>query len=76
MKKRRKQDPLIAKARVDRRVLSVISFAEADDDRQYWMRQSINARLHHMELLRRINYGSAATGRLQRLLEVVQSKAR
>ena len=62
MKNRSKKDPLLAKARVNRRVLSVVSLAEADDDREYWMRQSTQARLGHMELLRRINYGSAATG--------------
>jgi hypothetical protein len=73
-KKRTKSDPLIAQARVDRRVLSVVSFADSDDAKTYWKRQSINARLRHVELLRRINYGSAATERLQRVLEVVRPK--
>jgi len=72
-RKRPKSDPLIAKARVQR-VLSVVSFAEADDDREYWSRQSVSARLRQVELLRRINYGSAATGRLKKVLEVVRPK--
>lgn len=75
MKKRKKADPLLAQARV-KRVLSVMPLSDADDNRHYWQRQSIQARLRHMELLRRINYGTAATGRLQRFLEVVQPKAR
>jgi hypothetical protein len=76
MKNRRRQsDPFLAKARLER-VLTVTDLAEPGNDRDYWLRQSIHARLHHMELLRRINYGKAATGRLQRLLEVVQPKTR
>jgi hypothetical protein len=76
MKKRRQQsDPFLAKARL-KRVITVTNLAEAASDRDYWLRQSVHARLHHMELLRRINYGKAAAGRLQRLLEVVQPKTR
>ena len=71
MKRRRKLDPLIAKARIDRRVISVLSFAQADDDRDYWLGQSINSRLRQVELLRRINYGAAATGRMKKVLEVI-----
>jgi hypothetical protein len=66
------------KARVNRRAITVAhSFAEADaEDRAFWSKQSPQARLRAMELLRRINYGKAATGRLQRVLEIVQSPAR
>jgi hypothetical protein len=74
MSKRRYKDPLVAKARLDRGVISVVSLAEADDDPYYWSRQSLQARLRHAELLRRIYYGKAAAGRLQRVFEVVQQK--
>ena len=50
--------------RLDRRVVSVASLAQADDERRYWARQTPQARLRAMELLRRINYGNAAAGRL------------
>ena len=74
MKKRRKIDPLIAKARLNRRKLSVVSLTQSDkDDHEYWARQTPQARLRALELMRRINYGDAATGRLQRLLEVVHA---
>jgi hypothetical protein len=57
--------------------LSVATFADMErQDRGFWLRQTPQARLRAMELMRRINYGKAASGRLQRLLEVVQSEAR
>ncbi len=71
-------DPHPDKARVDRKALAVFaSFAELEaDDRKFQKSQSWQSRLRTMELLRRINYGDATTGRLQRVLEVVQSPAR
>jgi len=49
------------------------SFEEADKaDRQYWLSRTPYERLQHMELLRRINYGSDATARLQRVLEIAE----
>jgi hypothetical protein len=73
-----KIDSLLEKARVNRRAITVVnSFAEADaEDRAFWSKQTPQARLRAMELLRRINYGKAASGRLQRVLEIVQSPAR
>jgi hypothetical protein len=46
------------------------SFAEADAaDKAYWLSRTPHERLRHMETLRRMNYGSRATERLQRVLE-------
>jgi hypothetical protein len=60
--------------RLRRDAFCVSSFADMDQqDRAYWMQQTPQARLRAMELMRRINYGKAATERLQRVLEVVQS---
>lgn len=58
--------------RVDRTAFSVVSsFEEADaEDDAYWRSRTPAERLAHLELLRRINYGDAATGRLQRVLEI------
>jgi hypothetical protein len=65
------------KRKIRRRITIASSFAEAErQDCDYWLRQTPQARLRAMELMRRINYGKAATGRLQRVLEIVQSKAR
>jgi hypothetical protein len=70
-KKQRRPDSL------RRGQLSVATFADAaQQDREYWHQQTPQARLRAMELMRRINYGKAASGRLQRFLEVVQSEAR
>jgi hypothetical protein len=65
------------KMRLRRGSISVTTFAGMGaQDKAFWATQTPNARLRAMELMRRINYGKAATARLQRLLEIVQSKAR
>ncbi|MCC6498995.1 MAG: hypothetical protein IT313_01870 [Anaerolineales bacterium] len=60
--------------RLDKSVLTVVSsFEEADkQDKAYWLSRTPSERLAYMELLRRINYGSAATARLQRVLEIAE----
>jgi hypothetical protein len=69
---RRMDKPPEVEPRVDRTAFSVVSsFEEADaEDDAYWHSRTPAERLAHLELLRRINYGDAATGRLQRVLEV------
>jgi hypothetical protein len=58
---------------VDRRYFAVSSLWDESDERAYWLARSPGDRLDGLELLRRIFYGDdAATGRLQRLLEVAQ----
>jgi hypothetical protein len=60
--------------KIDRTAFSVVSsFEEADRaDREYWLSKTPYECLQHMELLRRINYGSDAAARLQRVLEIAQ----
>ena len=61
--------------RLRRNAFCVSTFADMDQqDRAYWMQQTPQARLRAMELMRRINYGKAATERLQRVFEIVQSE--
>ena len=43
-------------------------------DKHYWLTRSVEERADQMELLRRINYGDQAAGRLQRVLEVIEGK--
>ena len=52
----------------------VRDFAEGDaQDKAYWLAQTPQTRLRHMEELRRMNYGqSNATARLQRVIEFVK----
>jgi hypothetical protein len=57
---------------IDRMVFSVVSLDEESDEIDYWLIQSPQERLVHMERLRRINYGHRATERLQRVFEVVE----
>ena len=60
--------------RMNKKAVSIVSsFEEADrQDKEYWLSRTPLERLQHMELLRRINYGSNATARLQRVLEIVE----
>ena len=77
MKKGRKKKPPSDEPRLDRSAFEVTTFAQAEaDDRAYWARQTPQARLRALELLRRINYGSAATERMQKIFEVVTRKVR
>jgi hypothetical protein len=54
-------------------VCIVSSFDEAEKaDREYWFSRKPEERLEYLELLRRMDYGSAATARLQRVLEIAE----
>jgi hypothetical protein len=64
-------DAVDSELRVDRTQLSLVSLGDDSDVRHYWHSRTPAERLRHAELLRRINYGSAATERLERVLEVV-----
>ena len=60
-------------SRVNRKTLRVTSLATPGYDVAFWHAQTPQQRLRTMELLRRINYGQAATSaRLKRVLEVAQ----
>ncbi len=73
----RKTTPRRNGMRIRRDAFALSTFADMEgQDRAYWLRQTPHARLRAMELMRRINYGEAAALRIQRVFEVVQSKAR
>ena len=44
------------------------------DEIAYWQNTTIKERLQHIERLRRLNYGTRATGRLQRVIQIVKCK--
>ena len=58
--------------RVDRSVVTFDDKLAEPGLRAYWQAQSPAAPLRAMESLRRINYGTGATRRLMRVLEVSQ----
>ena len=58
--------------RVDRSTLSVTPLDDSQDEKAYWLAQTPQERLLHLEMLRRINYGHRATARLQRFFVVVE----
>lgn len=49
-------------------------FADAEEERRYWHSRTPDERLAHGERLRRIKYGPAALGRMERVLEVIHLK--
>jgi len=60
--------------KLDKTAFSIISsFEEADkQNKEYWLSKTPLERVQHMEILRRINYGTNATARLQRVLEIIE----
>lgn len=57
---------------VDRTAFAVVALDEEQDERTWWWSRTPEERLCYLETLRRINYGDQASGRLQRILEVVE----
>lgn len=74
-KARKKRPPatrqLNMQTRVDRTQLSVESLDAMTPDIDYWLSRSVDERFAALQFLRLLNYGPAAAGRLQRVLEVV-----
>jgi hypothetical protein len=63
--------------KVNRRVLSVIGLHDSSDDDAYWQTRTPEERLRAIQINRQAAYGkSNATGRLQRILEVVKRPCR
>jgi hypothetical protein len=54
-----------------RTALSVAPLFDSSDERSFWISRTPAERLRYLEVLRRINYGPRAFGRLERVLEVV-----
>lgn len=61
--------------RLDKTVMTIGPLDDSAERRTYWHSRTPAERWAAMEQMRRINYGEhAATGRLQRLLEVVERR--
>ena len=65
-------DELLSKLKVDRSALTVSSFQDESDEKEYWFKRTPHERMRQIEILRRINYGHRATARLQRILEIAE----
>ena len=65
-------DKELIDVKIDKRYLSVASLSEKSDEKDYWLSRKPIERLRHIEVLRRINYGHAATARLLRVLEIIE----
>ena len=63
---------LLPNLKVDRSVLTVSDLNDESGEKAYWLARTPQERINQIEILRRINYGDAATARLQRVLEVVE----
>lgn len=57
---------------VDRSAFSVVPLTQADDEREYWRKATPAERIEQLLRLRKMNYGDAASGRLQRVLEITK----
>jgi hypothetical protein len=69
------KSPLAKKARVDRKVISVVDLHDDSGRLRHWLRQSPRKRLEGLELLRQSAHAyDPVTARLPRLLTVTQRK--
>ncbi len=58
---------------LDKKAFLVSSLTEPSDEKEYWLRQSPEARLEAIEIMRQIVYGyDPLTTRLQRVLEIAR----
>ncbi|MFH2044716.1 MAG: hypothetical protein ABIK92_06180 [Pseudomonadota bacterium] len=72
MTKVKDMDKELVDIKLDKSFFSVVSLSDQSDDKNYWFAKTPIERMRHIEVLRRINYGHAATSRLQRVLEYTQ----
>ena len=64
---------LLSETHMDKTVLTVASLHDPSDENEYWHRQTPEARLAALELMRQVMYGyNPSTDRLQRILTVTQ----
>ena len=61
------------RAKIKGKITISSSYKEIElEDKSFWISQTPNKRLEHIEVLRKINYGKEASKRLQRILEVTK----
>ena len=61
---------------MDRTTLSTGALSDTSEERAYWLAQPPRERLKQIEILRRINCGTRATRRLQRVLGIAQKPSK
>ena len=60
-------------ARLNKKVLHIVSITDEFDEKSYWLKKKPHERIAFIELLRKINYGKDATSsRLQRFFEIAE----
>lgn len=61
-----------ADLKIDRRAMTIADDFDDAETTRWWHLQNWQSRLEHVMALRRLNYGDAATARLQRVLEIIE----
>ncbi len=68
---------LLNDAKMDKTKLTIAALRDPSDENEYWHRQTPEARLEALEMMRQVMYGyDPSTDRLQRLLTVTQREPR
>lgn len=64
----------IPQLKLDKSKIKIVDSIEDSvaDEIEYWRNTTIKQRLQHIERLRRLNYGTRATERLQRVIQIVK----
>ncbi|MBK6795990.1 MAG: hypothetical protein IPG76_04115 [Acidobacteria bacterium] len=62
----------VKEVKLDKRAFTTVPLFDESADKAYWLSQSPQDRISHIEILRQVNYGDRATSRLQRILEIAK----
>lgn len=57
---------------LDRTRIRLVKGFDDSEEIDYWRKTTVKERLQHVERLRRLNYGTRATERLQRVVRIVK----
>jgi hypothetical protein len=67
----------MARIEINKKVLCVGKLHDKGEERAYWRSKTPQERLQAIQIMREVLYGEdASSGRLQRVLEIAQLKAR
>ena len=64
----------IPQLKLDKSKIKILNKIEDSvaDEIEFWQNTTVKQRLQHIERLRQLNYGTRATGRLQRVIQIIK----
>lgn len=62
---------LTSNLKIDCKAFSVVSLTNDSGEKAYWLARTPQERLEQVEILRRINYGTKSSARIEKVIEIV-----